>query len=250
MNFWALLAKTGLFVVSVSIVSYTAYFYLNFEKPDPGGAPTPSSHQEAEELPQDLESMAKSVEMLATAGGIRARAEGNRIYIDIPNKALFFDSDSFALGKGSKAAIRAILGNLRGYSHLLVSGHADSAGDWLHNHELSKRRAEAVVDLLIEIGAEPENVTSFGFGESEPLASNFTEEGKARNRRVQIEAIYGKSAPPVVKIVEVTKDSCEQPADWKEALTCSLKNNTWILLAGFFGSVATLLGFAVQIVRK
>ena len=66
-----------------------------------------------------------------------------------------------------------------------VEGHTDSAGDNDFNQKLSEQRAEAVKDKLIEMGISPDRLTSKGFGESLPIASNDTPEGKANNRRVE-----------------------------------------------------------------
>ena len=66
-----------------------------------------------------------------------------------------------------------------------VEGHTDSDGDNDFNQKLSEQRAEAVKDKLIEMGISPDRLTSKGFGESIPIASNDTPEGKANNRRVE-----------------------------------------------------------------
>ncbi len=67
-----------------------------------------------------------------------------------------------------------------------VAGHCDSDGSDVYNLGLSDRRAKAVRDYLIEQGLPATRMTSKGYGESEPIASNATKEGKAANRRVEL----------------------------------------------------------------
>jgi len=66
-----------------------------------------------------------------------------------------------------------------------IEGHTDSVGPEDYNMGLSQRRAQAVVDLLVnEHGIAPQRLKAAGFGESQPVADNGTEEGRAMNRRV------------------------------------------------------------------
>jgi outer membrane protein OmpA-like peptidoglycan-associated protein len=67
-----------------------------------------------------------------------------------------------------------------------VHGHTDSVGSDAYNMGLSERRARTVADQLIAQGVAAEKVSIEGFGESKPVASNDTEEGRASNRRVEI----------------------------------------------------------------
>lgn len=66
-----------------------------------------------------------------------------------------------------------------------VHGHTDSDGDNTQNQVLSQQRAEAVVAALIGRGIDPNRMAAVGFGESEPLQPNVTEEGRAVNRRIE-----------------------------------------------------------------
>ncbi len=66
-----------------------------------------------------------------------------------------------------------------------VDGHTDSVGPETYNQQLSQRRAQAVVDMLVNTyGIDASRLTAVGFGESQPVASNDTAEGRAENRRV------------------------------------------------------------------
>lgn len=70
-----------------------------------------------------------------------------------------------------------------------VDGHTDARGTDDYNQRLSERRAEAVVDYLSRLGVSPSRLQPQGFGESRPVASNHTEEGRAQNRRVELNVI-------------------------------------------------------------
>jgi outer membrane protein OmpA-like peptidoglycan-associated protein len=67
-----------------------------------------------------------------------------------------------------------------------VSGHTDSTGNERHNVALSARRAEAVAEYLIDKGAPFDRVSFEGFGSSQPIVGNETEQGRSKNRRVEI----------------------------------------------------------------
>ena len=75
-----------------------------------------------------------------------------------------------------------------------VTGHTDSTGSSTYNQTLSENRARAVADYLASRGVAAGRVRSQGYGETQPVASNATEEGRSANRRVEI------------KIVPVTQD--------------------------------------------
>jgi OOP family OmpA-OmpF porin len=66
-----------------------------------------------------------------------------------------------------------------------IAGHTDSAGDDAFNQTLSEKRAQAVVDYLIKAGLPADRFTATGYGSTQPVASNDTDEGKAQNRRIE-----------------------------------------------------------------
>jgi outer membrane protein OmpA-like peptidoglycan-associated protein len=70
-----------------------------------------------------------------------------------------------------------------------ISGHTDDNGTDEHNLDLSRRRAEAVLDYLVAHGEDPERFVVIGYGESRPVADNGTPEGEARNRRIEFTAL-------------------------------------------------------------
>jgi len=72
---------------------------------------------------------------------------------------------------------------------LEVIGHTDSRGSHAYNIQLSQERAQAVRNWMVEHGASPDQLIAKGLGESDPIASNDTDEGRAKNRRVEFKVI-------------------------------------------------------------
>ena len=70
---------------------------------------------------------------------------------------------------------------------VIATGHTDSVGTDAYNQKLSERRAAAVKDYLVSKGIPAAKVTTIGKGESQPVATNKTAEGRQKNRRVDIE---------------------------------------------------------------
>jgi len=101
---------------------------------------------------------------------------------------LNFDTDSDAIRPDSKPIVDEIAKLLRtdGQLKLKVEGHTDSSGDAAHNRELSRQRAASVVRAVVDLGIDAKRLQAAGLGADRPLADNATEEGRARNRRVEL----------------------------------------------------------------
>ena len=70
-------------------------------------------------------------------------------------------------------------------SNIEVVGHTDIDGDNAANQSLSERRAQAVVDVLVKVGLPPGRFTAVGYGSTQPIVTNDSEDGKAQNRRIE-----------------------------------------------------------------
>lgn len=88
--------------------------------------------------------------------------------------------------KENLAAIAAILQSLLSESSVIVEGHTDNVGSAQLNNFLSEQRANAVQNYLVERGVDRARLKAVGFGFSRPVADNGTEEGRAKNRRVEL----------------------------------------------------------------
>jgi OOP family OmpA-OmpF porin len=101
---------------------------------------------------------------------------------------VYFEFDSARLTADSTAALDDALEILNRHADLVVevAGHTDSRGTDAYNQRLSERRAASVVKYLVAHGISAERLTAKGYGESEPVADNATDEGRAKNRRVEM----------------------------------------------------------------
>jgi outer membrane protein OmpA-like peptidoglycan-associated protein len=102
-----------------------------------------------------------------------------------------FDVNKSTVKEQGKAKIDAMLISLQSanYSKIVVVGHTDSDGSDTFNQSLSVRRALAVKSYLVAKGVNTSLIETGGMGEKQPIASNTTAQGKALNRRVEIEVV-------------------------------------------------------------
>ena len=102
---------------------------------------------------------------------------------------LLFDSGSSSLHPGAYDRLRSLARTLNNYpkSQVIIKGHTDSEGSESFNQQLSEQRADRVRNFIISEGVAPSRITSLGFGESLPVATNATRDGRSQNRRVEIE---------------------------------------------------------------
>lgn len=103
----------------------------------------------------------------------------------------FFDFDKSVLKAEGKAKLDDLVGKIQGINLevIIAVGHTDSVGTDAYNQRLSVRRAEAVKAYLVTKGIEKNRVYTEGKGEKQPVADNKTAEGRAKNRRVEIEVV-------------------------------------------------------------
>ena len=107
------------------------------------------------------------------------------------NADALFDFDKSVLKPAAQASLDSLAGKVKSLTleEIVAVGHTDSIGTDAYNQKLSIRRAEAVKKYLVSQGIEAKRIYVEGKGESQPVADNKTAEGRAKNRRVQIEAI-------------------------------------------------------------
>ncbi len=103
----------------------------------------------------------------------------------------FFDFDKAVLKPEGKAKLDDLSSKVKGINLevIIAVGHTDSVGSDAYNQKLSVRRAEAVKAYLVTKGIEKNRIYTEGKGEKQPVADNKTKEGRAKNRRVEIEVV-------------------------------------------------------------
>jgi OOP family OmpA-OmpF porin len=103
----------------------------------------------------------------------------------------FFDFDKSVLKPEGKAKLDDLSSKLKDIALevIIAVGHTDSIGSDAYNQKLSIRRSEAVKAYLVSKGVEANRVYTEGKGEKQPVADNKTREGRAKNRRVEIEVV-------------------------------------------------------------
>jgi outer membrane protein OmpA-like peptidoglycan-associated protein len=149
-----------------------------------GAAGTAIGHRmdgQAEQLAKDLE-------------GAQVSRVGEGIAVTF-DSGILFPFDSSELTSEARSNLRKLADSLQDEprTHVMIVGHTDSDGSDSYNHQLSGRRGRAAEDFLASAGVASSRVQSRGRGETEPITSNGTDDGRRRNRRVEV-AIYANGA--------------------------------------------------------
>lgn len=107
------------------------------------------------------------------------------------NADTFFDFDKSTIKPEGRQVLDQVVqqANSINLETLIATGHTDSIGTDAYNLKLSQRRANAVKAYLVQKGMDPNRIYVEGKGEAQPIASNKTREGRAKNRRVEIEIV-------------------------------------------------------------
>ena len=107
--------------------------------------------------------------------------------------AVLFDFDKAVLKPEGKEAIKSYREEAREKltraDKIIVTGHTDNKGTAAYNKKLSIRRAQSVRDYMVSLGVDPKKIEVRGAGLTQPVADNSTDEGRAKNRRVEIELV-------------------------------------------------------------
>ncbi len=132
--------------------------------------------EEALKMPETVAAMAKEFS--------KPESVGKRYLLD----EVYFDQSSAAIRDTEIKQLNDLVETMKANEKLVITiiGYTDNVGDPRRNLGLSKFRAKAVANYLFYKGADPKKIKSDGFGESKPVASNATEEERAKNRRVEM----------------------------------------------------------------
>lgn len=119
--------------------------------------------------------------------GIEVQRVGDQIALTMPS-GITFDVNSAAIKGDFYGPLDEVSTTLIEYPKTAVDvvGHASSDGDDSYNQQLSERRANSVSSYLVNSGVQSVRLNAFGMGETQPIADNSTQAGRAANRRVEI----------------------------------------------------------------
>ncbi len=122
--------------------------------------------------------------------GVDVIRNGNDLILRMPS-SITFPVGSYVIQPQFQSTLREVAQTLGGYNqtYIDVLGHTDATGTEASNQTLSVNRAQAVANYLTSRGVVSARIGVRGFGESAPIASNETEEGRTQNRRVEIKVV-------------------------------------------------------------
>lgn len=126
-----------------------------------------------------------------TAGtDVEVIRQGDELLLNMPS-GITFDTDSYSIKPEFRTTLDNIASTLGSYNQTYVDvyGHTDSTGADAYNMTLSRNRADSVASYLATHGVARARIGTQGFGETQPVASNDTDAGRAQNRRVEIKLV-------------------------------------------------------------
>ncbi len=149
---------------------------------------------------------------LVDAGKIKLMTRRGLLVVQIPREVLF-ESGKFELKDKGKKTLKSVASELGGLKkhRLLVAGHTDNVPvsdksvSFKDNWELSSKRALSATKVLAGSGVQENKLAAAGFGSNDPVASNDSEEGRAKNRRVELMLV-----PNLSKVLKRAKAQAKQ----------------------------------------
>jgi len=167
--------------------------------------------QEAQERGKMLEDLQTKFKRMIDAGHLKVTTRHGRIVLQLHNDILF-DVGEAEVKPAAKDAVQEVATTLRGMAtrRFQVAGHTDNEQittetkkKYPTNWELSAARAIAVVKLLTTDGVDPGVLSAAGYGQYDPVASNASADGQAKNRRIEITLV--PNVPQLVAAVDKAK---------------------------------------------
>lgn len=148
--------------------------------------------EEAEKEAAQFRALKERLKSMIDAGTLEVVMRDGRINLKLPD-TLLFPSGSQRLKRGGREALESVAEALKevGEREFLIAGHTDNVpvrrgGRFKNNWQLSTARAVEIVALLTKAGVPPERLAAAGYGEFDPIESNDTPDGRAKNRRLEI----------------------------------------------------------------
>lgn len=172
-------------IIALALIAFLAFRSCKRETAPVAAVPTPSTVATPTITPPVID--------LPDAGAALDALVGRTFSADELVKALnlmtiHFETDSATISADSMAILTKAASVIKAApagTRIEVGGHTDNTGDAAANLTLSRDRAAAVVTQLVKDGVDPANLTSQGYGQDKPVADNNTEDGRAKNRRME-----------------------------------------------------------------
>ncbi|MBA3707168.1 MAG: OmpA family protein [Bacteroidetes bacterium] len=145
-----------------------------------------------------MDKQAEEIQRDVKGAKVERVGEGIRITFDT---GILFDINSYQLKEAAKTNITELAKILQKYNdtNVLIEGHTDNTGSDELNMTLSEQRANAVANYTKSLGVLGARMAIQGYGEAQPLTENTTEEGRSKNRRVEIAIIANKKLKKAAK---------------------------------------------------
>lgn len=162
----------------------------------------------ANQRTEQYQKLVERFQSMIDAGTLQVKIVDNRMIVELGTDILFPSGSAKLSESGMTTALQigAILDDFEG-RRFEVEGHTDNVpiktAQFPSNYELASARAIAVMRMLIDAGVAPEQVSASSFGDTRPVASNDTEDGRARNRRVEI------ALEPDLSIIPQVRDDAQ-----------------------------------------
>jgi len=146
----------------------------------------------AEARAAQFRDLLKSFQKMVDAGKLKVLMRRGRMLVELPNDVLFDSGKTAIKDKAAIGEVARVLRTMKGRT-FQVAGHTDNVKiqgpKYPSNWELSTARAVELTKLLIEDGMDPATLSAAGYGEFAPVADNKSEDGRAKNRRIEIALI-------------------------------------------------------------
>ena len=139
---------------------------------------------------QYLDQQQRELEQSLAGSNARVVRQGDQLLVNFPGEVTFA-TDSAQIRPEFYPTLNDVAATLQRYprSYIDVVGHTDSTGSEQYNQRLSEQRAQSVANYLRSRGVEPARIAAYGMGESQPIATNATAQGRQQNRRVEVRII-------------------------------------------------------------
>lgn len=154
-----------------------------------------------------MDKQAKKIEEEIPGAEVERVGEGINVTFD-ESSGVYFDTEKYNINSKSQTTLNKLADIFKEYpnSNILVEGHTDNTGSDSYNLTLSKNRAQAVTNYLVDNGIDRGRFTTKWYGESQPKYDNSTVEGRSKNRRVELAIVAN----------EELKEQAKKEAEQKE----------------------------------